>query len=295
MDELNSTKNHTSVFDISTPQELEKAIRNAGDSLIIVDFWAPWCGPCKSLGPLLEKFTQKYAPYLTLLKINVDENQQLAMHFRVQSIPAVKFVKAGQLVDDFVGAQPEKTIEEKIKKHLPEEATAIDPKEEAEASVKAGEWQRARSLLEKILAQDPSDTASQLNLARCCLALHDVENARKTLDTIKSPSAIEERDSLREMADMLAACKTKGSAAENAARAQSDPHDLDAIYNWACALATESQYNAACEALLNIIQQNPKYKDGAARKLLLLLFTLMGNTTPDVKEYRSRLAQALYI
>ncbi len=293
MDELN--KKHTSVITICTPQELEKAIRDAGDTLLILDFWAPWCAPCKSLTPVLEKYVKKYAPHTTLIKINVDENQQLAMHFKVQSIPAVKFVKGGHLVDEFVGAQPEKTIEEKIKKHLPEAATAVDPKEVAASAVKAGEWHRACAILEKILEQEPADTASQLNLVRCRLALHDVEEARKTLDTIKDPGAISERDSLREMSDMLAACKTKGTAAEHAARAQSKPNNLDALYDWSCALVAESQYNAACEALLNIIQQNPKYKEGAARKLLLLLFTLMGNTTPDVTEYRSRLAHALYI
>lgn len=286
---------HSAVCAITSPHDLENALQNAGDAVILLDFWAPWCEPCKALTPLLEKCVKKYAPHARLLTINVDEHQHLAMHFRVQSIPTVKIVKKGRLVDEFIGAQEEHAIDEKIRKHLPQAATAEDPKEAAIAAARAGDWARAQSLVTTILSQNPQDVKALLLKARCALARNDCETARTTLDAITDAAAIDERDTLRDMTALREQCAQKEASGVYAARATKEPENLDLIYDWACALIAENNYPAACEALLSSIQLNPAYKDGAARKLLLLVFMLMGDATPDVTTYRSRLAQALYV
>jgi putative thioredoxin len=282
------------VTDVTSVNSLETLISGlADDELLVLDFWAPWCEPCKTLGPTLEGLAGKYAPRLKLAKINVEDQQMLAAQFRVQSIPAVMFIRQGKLVDQFVGAQPAATIESFIQKHLPAPTEQVDLLQSAQQAVNAGAWQQAHELFERALAAQHDNPDVQLGIARCALALGDLAAAREALGAVTTPKRADERSRLAALADAFEQAAQQG--ADAAAKAQADPGDLDAAYNWACALAAQGEFQTACEALLHIIAQDKDAVDGTPRTTLLALFDLLGHSHPGVPALRSRLASALFV
>jgi putative thioredoxin len=283
------------IINVTSVKALETLITGlADDELLVLDFWAPWCGPCKTLGPTLERLAAKYAPRVKLAKINVDEQQMLAAQFRVQSIPAVMFIRQGKMVDHFVGAQPAAAIESFIQRHLPAPAEQEDLAQSAQQAINAGNWQQAREFYARAQAAQHDSPDLQLGTARCALALGDFAAAREALSTVTNPKRADERDRLASLADTFERLQSEDHEAI-AARAKAEPSNLGPAYDWACALAAGGDYDTACEALLQIITQDSKALDGAPRKALLGLFDLLGNAHPRVPAYRSRLASALFV
>lgn len=283
------------MVDIRTPQDLEEAIVGLQeDELLVLDFWAPWCQPCKVLAPVLEKVARKYAPRVRVAKINIDEQPALAQHFHVQSIPAVKLICGGKLVGQFNGAQPEQVIDEYIKKALPapiEQKNALDNARELLA---AGDIKNARALLERVLAADPDNATAQLVLARCHVLLHNAAGAQAVLDTLDAPDLLEEIERVKLLLRVQARCAAAGGTRAAADRATQQPQDVQAVYAYACCLALDGQYDAACQGLLTVIERDKNFQQGEARKMLVAVFDILG-ADPRVTEYRRRLASALYI
>ncbi len=284
------------ILEINGPQELEKAILAAGeDKLLILDFWAPWCQPCKSLGPVLEAAVKKFAPDVHLVKINVDENQALAAHFKVQSIPAVKFVRDRKTVAEFVGAQPASVVEQYITKLLPKAAPMEAELAAGEDALKSRNWKKALALFETVVESEPDSARAHIGMARCHYHLKNPDAARREIEKVNSHETLAERETLTTMIGLLEECAGSGGKDAQAERVKQDPSDLDAVFDWACCLAVEEDYPAACEALLSIVEKDRKFRDDEPRRILVALFDFIGQQTPLVREYRERLARALYV
>ncbi|HYA76926.1 MAG TPA: tetratricopeptide repeat protein [Burkholderiaceae bacterium] len=263
---------------------------------VVVDFWAPWCGPCKALGPILDRVVADFGGKLRLAKINTDENQELAAHYGVRGIPSVKAFIDGQLVDEFSGALSEPQVRRFLEGLLPSPAQPILL--EAQAARQRGNVAQARTLLQRALELDPSHPQAQLDLADVEIESGNVEPASQLL------AAFEPEDSSqRERFDALKARLKLAEAARGAdalalaARVSADPTDLGARLALAQTLALREEYRGAFEQLLEIVQRDRSFRDDVGRKTMLTFFQIL-STRPEaqdlVREYRTALARTLH-
>ena len=284
------------IVNINKPAELNSVIEKAGkDKLLVIDFQAAWCEPCKSLGPALEAAVKKFAPKVQLIKIDIDKNKSLAAHFKIQSVPAVKFVLDGKIVADFTGAQPASVIEQYISKLLPEAVEERNELQNAADELKAGNYKKAEEILLNVLNEDPDSSEAHLGLVKCFFTTKDSAKAREHFEKITSAEFLREKESLENLIVILEECEKKGGKDVAAKKAMENPADLENTFSWACCLAAEGDYPAAFEALLSVIAKDRKFRDDQPRKILISLFNFLGNNNPLVDEYRNRLAKVLYV
>jgi putative thioredoxin len=268
---------------------------------VVVDFWAPWCGPCKQLGPMLEKAVTAAKGKVKLVRVNVDENQEIARQLRIQSIPTVYAFKGGQPVDAFMGAIPESQIKEFVAALIgPDGHDGANHAGEvlaaAEEAFAAGDIGMAAQTYAHLLKDEPGAPKAVAGLAKCYLKSGDVERARKTLQLVRPDGAsdeavraVEAELALREQAEKVTA-GTKALAARLAA----DPNDHQARFDLALALDGAGKREEAIEQLLEIIRRDRKWNDDAARKHLVTLFEAMGPADPRTKAARRKLSSILF-
>jgi putative thioredoxin len=259
---------------------------------VLVDFWAPWCGPCRALGPVLEKLAAEYGGRFILAKVNSDENQSLARQYGVRGIPSVKAFANGELADEFTGALPETQVREFIDRLLPSPAEPL--RQQALAAKARGETDATRKLLLQAIALDPRHEAARLDLVDLMIDAKDLEDAQRLLDEIADRA----RDAVRVDAQRarLQLVANSGSGADRSSLERNiaaDPADLAARFELANLLALHQDYGPAMEQLLEIVRRERGFRDDAARKTLINLFNLLGTDSTLVREYRSRLAAAL--
>jgi putative thioredoxin len=275
-------------------------IEASRDVPVIVDFWAPWCGPCKQLGPLIAKAVKEAAGAVRLVKVNIDENPEIAQQMRIQSIPAVFAFKNGRPVDGFVGAVPESQIKAFIKR-LGGAAGAAPPSpvtvalEEAKAAMAEGDTGTASSLYGQVLAHEPGNAAAAAGLARCYLAAGDRARAKQVLDGV-APEAKKDPEvtaaiSALELAEQGAGA---GDIANLQAQVERDPKDLQARFDLAAALFAAGQNEAAVDQLLDLFKRDRKWNDEAARKQLVKFFEALGPTNPLTVQGRKRLSSMMF-
>ena len=267
---------------------------------VVVDFWAPWCGPCKTLGPIIERAVAAAGGTVKLVKINIDENQELAGQLRIQSIPAVMAFKDGQPVDGFVGALPES----QVKSFIDQLAGQTGPSpvdqalEQATALMAEGQHQEAGALYSQVLQHEPGNVAAIAGMARCLIAAGDLDGARQLLDTTPEDLAkhadIAGARTALELADQAQQGGDGGDLDELRDRLAADANDHQARFDLAIALFGGNQRQAAVDELLEIIGRARQWNDEAARKELVKLFEAMGFTDPITVDARGRLSSLLF-
>lgn len=265
----------------------ERVLRASREVPVVVDFWAGWCRPCLVLGPMLERLAEEYGGRFVLAKVDVDANPALSARFGIQSIPAVKAFRDGDVVDEFVGVQPEELLRRFLDGIVPSEAEPVVA--EARQAEAAGDLERAEELYRKAVEADPDLEAASVGLASLLLAGGGSEEARPLL--ARFPSSAEARALLARAE--LAASGGEADLAELRARADADPGDHEAALAVAAADASADRHRDALERCLRVIAARGEGRD-AARDLMVKVFEIIGDEHPLTAEYRPRLASALY-
>lgn len=263
---------------------------------VIVDFWAPWCGPCKQLGPTLEKLVRAAAGLVKLVKINVDENKDLATQMQIKSIPAVFAFKGGQPADGFAGALPESQIKSFIDKLTEGAKSPIDTAlDEAQAALDAGDAVTAGALFEQVQSQDSENEKALAGMIRAALATGEADRAKEMIESL-TPD-------LRRKPEIAAACaqvdlsrqsQDSGDVEELQAKLERDENDYQARFDLGLALYGQGRNEDAVEGLLDLFGRAPKWEDEAARKQLIKIFEALGGADPVVISGRRRLSAMLF-
>jgi putative thioredoxin len=264
---------------------------------ILVDFWAPWCGPCKQLTPILEKVVRAQAGKVRLVKVNIDENQTIANQLRIQSIPTVYAFRDGRPLDGFMGAQPESAVKAFVERLLGEEA-AVDAAaaiEDADKALEAGDLQGAAEVYAAVLQQDPQNLGALAGLARCYLKSGDIARAEQTIGLV--PPDKRENAAIASVRAALDLAKLAGSASDTTkleAKVKAEPANHQARIDYAMALAAGGKKTEALDQLLDAVRRDRKWNEEAARKQLVQLFDAWGPKDPATLEGRRRLSSILF-
>lgn len=271
---------------------------------VLVDFWAPWCGPCKTLGPMLEKIVRAANGKLRLVKINIDEpkNQPLAQQLRIQSIPAVYAFSGGQPVDGFVGALPESQLKkfvEGLAGGTLEGDTATQMLEAGRKALAEQDWETAAQSFSAVLGEEPENHAAIGGLARALVGMGEIEGAKEVLEQL--PPTQPELPEAAEVASARAALKLQEEGAQAASQlapleqaVAANPADLQARYDYAVALMGAERQQEAIDQLLDIVKRDRKWNDEAARKQLVQVFEALGPMDPITVDARRRLSSILF-
>jgi putative thioredoxin len=261
-------------------------IQKSFDKPVVVDFWAAWCGPCRMLGPVLERLAAEPNSDFILAKVDVDANPGLSMRFGVQGIPAVKAFRDGQVVDEFVGAQPEPMVRQFISRIAPSEAdNALDS---AEGLLLSRRWSEAETAFRELLDQDPANSKTKLGLVKALIGQGKGCNAKSYLeDIVQFPETMVESENLLPLASYI--CTVAEEMDENA-----EVTVVEAQYRQSARLFSQGKIAPALDGLLDVLRYNKNYRDGQAKKVMLGIFAFLGDEDPTTNAYRREMASVLF-
>jgi len=272
--------NSTNIIDVSEANFDQEVIESSYDMTVVVDFWAPWCGPCRVLGPILERLANEPDSNFILAKLNVDENPSISMEYGVQGIPAVKAFSDGEVVDEFVGAQPESRVRAFLKRVAPGENDFLI--DEVESLLEGLEWSEAEETLREV----PASPIVSLGLAKALLGQGEGCEAKELLENIVEASIYSEAQRLIPLASYLCEFATETDANEL--------QPIEAQYGHAAELIRRNNIEAALDGLLDVLRQDKKFRDGAVRDVVVGIFALLGDHNRLTRRYRSELASILF-
>jgi putative thioredoxin len=285
------------IKDSNTAGFMADVVETSRQIPVIVDFWAPWCEPCKTLGPALERAVRAAAGKVRMVKINVDENQDLAGQLRVQSVPTVFSFRDGQPVDGFAGAQPESRIKAFIEKLCAGQGPS--PLEQilqtGEEALAAGDHAGAAQAFGQVLQADPGHAAALAGLAQCFIKSGDVTRARELIGSLPDELARDTAfDGVRAALALAEKADAAGDPQELRKAVAARPDDHQARFDLAVALIGAGRPGEAADELLEIIRRERDWKEDAARKQLVELFDALGPTDPLTVAVRQKLSALLF-
>ena len=299
MEQLIAAAADTTPIDVNMDNFMAEVIDGSAKMPIVVQFWAPWCGPCKQLGPLLEKIVAAAKGKVKMVRINIDENQQIAQQMRVQSVPTVYGFFNGQPVDGFAGAQPESTLKQFIDKLVAAGGSGPDVAAMVEAAnnlLETQDYDNAMAQYHEIMAADPESPDGLAGMIRCMIGMKDIDGAREIVDQLDDefrdkPAMVIAINSL-ELAEKAAGAA--GGLAQARAAVDADPNDLAARQELALALFATGEQAESMEQLLESIRIDRAWNDAAARMQLLEFFKTLGPANRDVMAARRKLSTLLF-
>jgi len=279
------------IFDIDESNFNQGVVENSHKLPVLVDFWADWCEPCKTLIPILHKLAEELAGQFILAKINADQQQNLTQQNGVQSLPTVKLIVNGGVVDEFTGAQTEAHIRAMLEPYLVRESDKLMA--EAVAQYEQGNVDAAITLMKEAAESDQSNIRVQVMAMRVLLENNLKQEAaiifgRLSVEAQQDPDVI----AIKSQLDMIEQSSGFDTDALQT-RIASDENDLEAREELSAALVSQANFEAALEQLFEIMKRDRSYNDDAGRKGLLSLFDVLGSSNPLVAQYRRRIASLL--
>ncbi|HSV78866.1 MAG TPA: thioredoxin [Ramlibacter sp.] len=270
------------MIDVTIENFEQEVIAASMNQPVLVDFWAPWCGPCKALGPILEKLETDYGGAFTLVKINSDEEQQLAGAFGIRSIPTVVLMKNGQPADGFTGALTEGKVREFLDKHVqalaPEEEEELPLPEEPDSADPEAQLER----LQHAVATDPANDDARFDYVKALLLAGRADDARRAFEPVANKVTVSRKlDALARWLDALA---FQGVAAELDARIAANKRDFQARFDRARLLIAQQQWTAAMDELLEILMRDKSWSEDLARKTYIAILEIIEPPKPKVAE-----------
>lgn len=289
------------IFDVGMNDFETRVIRASMDKPILVDFWAPWCGPCKQLMPVLEAAVNEANGDVLLAKVNIDDNQQLAQALRIQSVPTVMAFFGGQPVTAFAGAQPASEIKKLIaslvqmaKENAPGALDVPAALKGAGEALAAGDPSTAQAIYAQVLQQDENNADAYAGIARTFIAAGQLDHAQQFIDN--APDSVAKSSALAAVKTALHLARQSpgGDSAQYLKALEKNPADHQARFDLSAAQFAAGQKEAAMDSLLDIIARDRAWNDEAARKQLLKIFDALGPTDPLVAAARKKLSRVLF-
>ena len=285
-----------SIKDVSENTFVPDVIEKSKEKIVIVDFWAPWCGPCKALTPILESQATKNEEHLEVVKVNVDENQGIASQLRVQSIPAVFAFSDGQPVDGFMGAKTEPEVEkflDTLIKKFSKNNSNIS--EEFEILLSEGRFEEVKLASEELIKSSPSPKNYSL-LIRSTIGLGDFDSVEKLIENL-SPEILKDNAVKGAISsyELMKNNDVEDSKKEILDRMRKNPADLDSKMNYSKILFNENNFSECIDVLLEMFRKDKEWKDSYAKKQLLLIFDHLGSENELSKKGRRALTSLIYV
>jgi putative thioredoxin len=279
-------------FDSSTADFDRDVLEASKRTPVVVDFWAPWCGPCRALKPILEKLAAEFDGKFLLAKVNTDEHPEIAARYGVRGIPNVKAFVDGKLANEFTGAQPESAVRRFLETLVPSPAEQL--RRGAEADLAQGDFDAAETKLREAIALDPASDAARVDLAVLLAARRDLDGAEAELAAIPEHLRDERAIGLATRIGLERKRTSLPDAATLKASVDAQPDDLDARLAYAERLVADARYRAALDELLEVARNDRGDRRERARKGMLEVFGLAADEPDVVTEYRRKLASTLH-
>ncbi|MCO5184084.1 MAG: tetratricopeptide repeat protein [Anaerolineae bacterium] len=274
----------SNIIDVDEGSFDEDVLQQSWDVPVVVDFWAPWCGPCRMLGPMLEQLANEPGASFILAKVNVDDNPNLSIQCGIRSIPAVKAYVRGQIAAEFTGMQPEPILRQFLSKIAPNEEDFV--LNEALSLMATHHWDEAEEAFRAILDEYPNDTRAALGLARVLLRRGNGEEAEEQLQRCRNGQELAQSELLQPLAGFLIQYADGWD--------DDDPSLIEMQYRQAARLFARQNVEAALDGLIDVLRQDKRYRKGEVRKVILAIFELLGDDDELTRQYRQELAMVLF-
>lgn len=280
----------------ANPQNFQQVVlENSMQVPVLVDFWADWCQPCKTLMPILSKLAEEYQGGFILVKVNADDNQQLAAQFGVRNLPTVKVVKDGQIVDEFMGVQPENEIRQIIDRHRTRRTEPY--RQQALQMFSGGQMDEAVQLMEQVMQHEPDFHEAAMELCGMYMQLDRLDDAEKLAEGIDASKV--DAQALNQLQSEIKQAKLQAQMGDVNPQAleqrlADNPDDLEAMLELAKLRIATGEMEAGLELYFQVHRKDATFQDGAGKKGLFESFELLGSGNPLVKKYRNKLFSSLY-